>query len=350
MDTRHGLANLSFGATPFGDAAEAIPGAFYGPFGGDRPEPATHAFLDEPYDQDDIFDAQWRVYPKAAAAADWLSNRPAHIWMAAIEDLLGAHPDDVLAWMLRQPECPRSVAGQIFWLWGHDEVTLPMLEGRLAHSDELVALVLERWRSGTLAACDLDFSRYANPERYRELTQELQNRGGNLEVFADLLTPHAGRMPPVTNLDDDFDCWLLRVSLAARPRSAAIAEWKADRAARASAAAAKFAAKAAAAVPAFLERLFYGGKFTGAKSQVDRCWKQFNVVMLSGGLLLIALMRGGAPKTAFWVFLALVAVLSTYQSSANLGSYRRIIGWWVGAFTLSIGLAFLFRWIDKGII
>jgi hypothetical protein len=333
------------GATPFGDAsgAAAIPAAFFGPFSGDRTEPATHAFFDEPYDEDDIFDSLWRVDPKAAAAADWLSGRPAHVWMAAVEGLLSGHPDDVFEWMLRQPECPRSVAGQIFWLWGHEDVTLPVLEGRSAHSDELVALVLERWRAGNLAACELDFSRYATPEHYRALAQKLPSRGG-LDVFVDLLAPRPGQMPTAIDLDDDFDYWLLRVSHTPRPRAAAIAEWKADRSAEAA------AAKSAAAPPTLLERLFYGGKFTGAKSQVDRCWKQFNVVMLSGGLLLIALMRGGAPKAAFWVFLALAAVLSVYQSSANLGSYRRIIGWWVGAFALAIGLAFLFRRIDKGII
>jgi hypothetical protein len=71
--------------------------------------------------------------------------------------------------------------------------------------------------------------------------------------------------------------------------------------------------------------------------------------MIAGGLLLIALIRGGAPKTAFWVFLALVAILAIYQSSAKMGGWRRL-GWWVGASALSIGLAFLFRWIDKGII
>ena len=71
--------------------------------------------------------------------------------------------------------------------------------------------------------------------------------------------------------------------------------------------------------------------------------------MISGGLLLIVLIRTGAPKPAFWVFLALLAILAIYQSSAKMGGWRRL-GWWVGASALSIGLAFLFRWIDKGII
>ena len=37
---------------------EAIPQSLFGPFGSARPEPATHAFLDEPYDQDGIFDSR----------------------------------------------------------------------------------------------------------------------------------------------------------------------------------------------------------------------------------------------------------------------------------------------------
>ena len=146
--------------------------------------------------------------------------------MKAVEDLLSHHPDDAFEWMLRQPECPRSVAGQMFWMWGHDTITLAELEGSSTHSDELVALVLERWRSGTFAPCDLDFSRYANSESYRELAEEVLSHG-RLEVFADLLNPRAGRMPPATNLDDDFAYWLLQVELEPRPRSAAIATWKA---------------------------------------------------------------------------------------------------------------------------
>ena len=332
-------------------ATETIPPALFGPFGSDHPEPATHAFLDEPYDQDSIFDSLWRIHYDAAAAADWLIDKPAHVWMKAIDDLSGHHPDDVLEWMVLQPELPRAVAGQIFWVWGHDPVTVAELEGSSTHSDELVAIILERWRSGNLAPCDLDFSRYAHSESYRELAQEVLGHG-HLEMFADLLSPRPGRMPAATNSDDDFAYWLLQVELAPRPRSVAISTWKADTAAELAAAksAAAAAAEAAAAPPTLLERLFYGGKFTGANSQIDRCWKQFNLVMIAGGMLLIALIRGGAPKTAFWVLLALIAILSIYQSSANMGSWRRIVGWWVGAFALAIGLAFLFRWIDKGFI
>jgi hypothetical protein len=340
------------GAAPLGGiaVADTLPDALSGPFGSERAEPATHAFLDEPYDADDIFDSLWRIHPKVAAAADWLIDRPAHDWMAAVDDLLSSHPEeDVFPWMLRQPECPRSVAGQIFWLWGHGTVTLPELEGSAVHSDELVALILERWRLGNLVPCDLDFSCYANPETCRELNEELASRGGRLDMFADLLDPHPGRKPPATKLGDDFDAWLLGQSLEPRPRSAAIAQWRADRRARGKRPRG-YHARIVASSPGLLETLFYGGKFTGAQQQIDRCWKQFNLVMLAGGLLLIALMRGGAPKSAFWVFLALVAVLSIYQSSANLGGLRRVIGWWIGATTLTFGLAFLFRWIDKGVI
>ena len=151
------------GAAPLAGiaTADALPAALSGPFGAARAEPAMHAFLDESFETDSVFDSLWRVPPKEAAAADWLIGRPAHDWMAAIDDWLPGHPDDIFEWMLRQPECPQSVAGQIFWLWGHDTVTLPNLDGSAEHSDELVARVLERWRLGSFVPCDLDFSRYA---------------------------------------------------------------------------------------------------------------------------------------------------------------------------------------------
>ncbi len=151
-------------------------------------------------------------------------------------------------------------------------------------------------------------------------------------------------------LIEDFDYWCARVSLGGlvpRPRAAAEADWKASRWNHARhLERQRETASAAAAPPGALERLFYGGKFTGAQAQLDRCWLQFNIVMAVGAVLLIALMRGGAPKLAFWAFLALVTVLSVYQSSAKMGGAKRLTAWWIGATALTFALAFVFRTID----
>ena len=73
--------------------------------------------------------------------------------------------------------------------------------------------------------------------------------------------------------------------------------------------------------------------------------------MAVGAIILIALMRGGAPAIAsFSALLTLVAVLSVYQSSGKMGGPRRIVAWWAGAFLISMALAFMFRWIDKGVV
>jgi hypothetical protein len=335
----------------------AIPALLFGPFGTAEPEPAKYAFLEEPYDVDDIFDSLWRTGPTYAAAADWLVGKSAEIWMAAVDGLQGSHPEDVYEWMVLQPGCPSSVAGQIFWSHGPEFDAERQLDGQREppRNAAVIDHVLARWRKSDFARCDLDFSRYSNAAGYRALLDRFPGKADPLDVPPDLLDPPKGRHPAPVCLYDDFDFWFFRVDLGAlvpRGRDAAVAEWnasKADEAQRRESDRAR--AEAAAAPPSFLERLFYGGKFTGAKAQIDCCWRQFNLVMAVGAIILIALMRGGAPAIAsFSALLALVAVLSVYQSSAKMGGPRRIVAWWTGAFLISMALAFMFRWIDKGVV
>src|SRR5688572_17450246 len=87
-----------------------------GPFGTTKPEPAMYAFFDRDYGDDDLFDSLWRVAPVYAAASDWLTGKPAAVWMAAADELQASHPDEVYNWMVAQPECPSSVVGELFWL------------------------------------------------------------------------------------------------------------------------------------------------------------------------------------------------------------------------------------------
>jgi hypothetical protein len=67
--------------------ASETPPTLYGPFKGETAEPATHAIFEVPYEEDDAFDALWRINPKLAAAADWLNGKSAEAWMAAVDEL-----------------------------------------------------------------------------------------------------------------------------------------------------------------------------------------------------------------------------------------------------------------------
>jgi hypothetical protein len=95
--------------------------------------------------------------------------------------------------------------------------------------------------------------------------------------------------------------------------------------------------------------LWYGGPFTGAQVQVDRGWKRFNIASILGAVLFIGLWRVGAPKPAFAAFLAWLVLVIVYFTTATAGGARRFIAWCSAAAALSIALAFLFRYIDKGL-
>ena len=216
--------------------ATGIPASLAGPFGTARPEPAKYAFFESTYDDDDIFDSLWRNPPIYAAAADWLADKRAEIWIAAVDELRASHPHEIYEWMVLQPECPSSVAGQIFWL--HDPLfhAKQQLEGRAPlASREVIGRILARWRKNDFAPCDLDVRRYSNPAGYRALLKGFPGQPDPLDIPPGLLEPPAGRAPASLRLGDDFDFWFIRVSLGnlvPRGRDAALAAWKANKQAR----------------------------------------------------------------------------------------------------------------------
>jgi hypothetical protein len=330
----------------------AIPQALHGPFRGQQPEPAFNALLDDDEDRA-ISETLWRCPPIYAAAADWLIGKPANVWMAAVDDLSGRHPEDIFEWMLRRPECPSSVAGQIFWRWsgGGEDVTSAMLEGHEEHPDPVIALVLDRWRKGDLADCRLDFSGFASAAAIQAALDRLRENPA-LERFAGLLAPVQGEPIAPVRLFDDFDYFCFAVDLGGslpRPRQAAIGAWEAARKQGETYPYRPRAESDDAAHTGLLDRFWYGGPFTGYQVQVDRGWKRFNIASIAGAALFIALWRIGAPKWAFAAFLAWLALVILYFTTATTGGARRSAAWWTAAATLSIALAFLFRYIDKGL-
>ena len=289
-------------APPLSDvenAVHTIPPALRGPFGHRPAEPAWQVLLDQDIAWDDVFDAMWRCHPDDAGIADYLIERGAGVWLAAIDDRISTHADDLFDWMLRQPECPESAAARIAYFLGPDWV-----DGR---------------------------------------------------SIGALPTGERARPQPVPR-PGDFDYFRLircRGSSLPRPRAAAIAEWQA------SAGSVRTLAdsvptsdgqrrRSDARVATPIERFCYGGKFTGTQDQMDRCWRRFNILTLSGGALLVILMRNGAPHAAIWTFFALAALVAVAQSSWKMGSSARLVTWWVVVSAVAIALAFVFRTLDAG--
>jgi hypothetical protein len=330
----------------------AIPRTLYGPFSGQKAELALNVLLDEDEDAS-ISETLWRIPPVYVAGADWLIGKPANVWMAAVDDLSGRDPDDIFEWMLSRPECPSSVAGLIFWRWsgGGDDVTSAMLEGHEAHPDPVIALLLERWRNGDLADCRLDFSAFATAAAIQAALDRLKENPA-VERFAGLLAPVRGEPIEPVRLYDDFDYFCFAVDLGGsvpRPREAAIAAWEASRRDGETYPGSLPDARNNAAPAGPLDRLWYGGPFTGVQAQVDRGWKRFNIASILGAVLFIGLWRIGAPKPAFAAFLVWFVLVIVYFTTATAGGARRVIAWWSAVSALSIALAFLFRTIDKGL-
>lgn len=313
----------------------AVPARFHGPFGTTVPEPAKYVFFDHDYADDDIFDSLWRTAPIYAQATDWLAGKPAETWMAALDELVGGHPDSIHEWMLAQPECSAPVAGQIFWMHEPGFFARERLQGRQAALPRALDLALARWRKGDLAPSDLDFSRYAGTDGYRKLLASFPGRTDPLGIPQDLLVPRNGRVPARSALRAEFDFWFIAVDIggqAPRPRVAATAAWQRD---------------LAAAKPSVLDRLFYGEVFSAERRQIDRAWKRFNLLTALLAIVLVVLIRTHAPAWAgFTAFLLLLGVISLFHASAVMGGWRRLVPWWIATALVTLALAFLFRRLD----
>jgi len=278
-------------------ATESLPPMMRGPFGHQEARPAWDTLLDEDIAWDDIFDSMWCRHPDDAGVADYLIRQGAAVWLAAIDDLISADSKYLLEWMARQPECPKSAAGRIAHLLGQD------------------------WS---------DFRSGGEPTTHGEGETRQASRPNDFSYFC-LIGCRGGLLP--------------------RPRAAAIAEWQ--KATASAGASREFVASAQGrplshAEPAAtaVERFCYGGKFTGAQAQMDRCWRRFNMLFLCGGVTLLILMRAGAPHIAFAVFLALVAFVSVAQSSWKMGSSIRLVTWWILVIGVVAAFTGIFRTID----
>lgn len=332
------------------------PTALLGPFGSEEAEPPGHVLLDPQHHEYDLFDSMWRVSPRDAAVVDWLPGKSPEQWIAMAEAIYGAHPSDLFEWMVRQPECADAVAGRLFWMSDPGYHAEALIEGREWRGEgyETCREVLRRWRAGDLVPSDLDFSRQADGDAYRAVLARHPGHSDPLDIPADLLDPAPGRVVEPVNPYLDYRQWFaiaqhsygssnFRAELAGQ-QQASIEGWERSR----RDALAREAERNRP--PGLLDRVFYGGKFTGAQAQMDRAWRGLIVVTLAGGALVLALWRLGAPTMlGFGAFLALTAIVSLWLSAAKIGGALRHWGYWGGVTVAALGLAMLFRWIDKGV-
>lgn len=187
------------GIDDFPEAAELL----RPPFGRVEAEIAVLAFLDEPYEVDDIFDDWWMHPVDYAGIIDLLDGKGADDWLFAVEDMAGAHPEDVFDWMAQHRDCTDAVAAAI--LSWHD--TPGMRE-----------LILGRWMANGFAHSGIDYTRFA------------QTLPRSVDLPAALRDPPAGRQPAPSELTESFAWYVASVSygnVISRPRSKAESEWRA---------------------------------------------------------------------------------------------------------------------------
>lgn len=295
-----------------------------GPFGTEQTEPASFAFFEEDYGTDDIFDSMWRTWYADAAIADWLEGKPADVWLAALEDLYPSHPTQIFEWMVRHPQCPDAVAASLYWEYEHKG---------------LRETIVERWRTTGFPRSGIGLERFAAGGRAAPRTSLPEG----------LAHPTPGRDPAPLNLREDFIWWAVGAchgGLVPRPRAKAEAEWRASLSQRPRGPGA-------------------GGSHLGASSpeqtapptqekptqdKTDRNFGRLNLMTLAGAAVTIGLWRTGFGKLASLAMIGLIFVISAYLGCVNIGGFRRTALWLVAVGMMSLGLAFLFRYLDKGVV
>ena len=288
-----------------------------GPFGTEPTEPASFAFFEEDYATDDIFDALWRTWYADAAIADWLEGKPADVWLAALDDLYPSHPTQIFEWMVRHPQCPDAVAARLYWEYDHKG---------------LREIIVERWRTAGFPSSGIDF-------------QDLAAKGGAAEKASlpeGLASPAPGRDPAPLDLREDFTWWAVGAchgGLVPRPRAKALAEWRASLG-KPPRGPGDGGLNGSLGSP--------GQTVPPGQEKTDRNFRRLNLMTLAGAAATIALWRTGFGKLAGLAMIGLIFLISAYIGFVNIGSFRRTALWLVAVGMMSLGLAFFFRYLDKG--
>jgi hypothetical protein len=337
----------------------------------------------------------WDDNPEDRNFADdfwsWLKDQPQDAWLLWARTANWDNAEGIFRNMVDDPCCDRALAAWIFWHASNGERIDPadaglvgtilrnLARGHYARSElyldryELVHPVQSRLKqlaaggtTGTVphalygpfegrkaklpdaydAATEADLAElfdYLNGELPRSEADhwDKQKRGGNLWIADVFALPSLSGLTPATlaRLDEtrlaEQLYGLQREYEFARDRRHARTQRQGHQAATDGDA-------------TLLEHLFYGERYAATAAQHDRCWRRFNILFALTALAMILAWRLGAPPAlGTGAAGALLALVVLFQGYGKMGPARRIVGWWVLVFAAAMGLAMLFRFLDK---
>ena len=131
---------------------------------------------------------------------EWLPSQPQDVWLGLARAPNWDNADDLLLWMVNQPQCDLSVAALI--LWGSDVVHY-LREGGLREGTHTHA-ILTNYEKGFYRTCELALDRMEMIEGPMNYLRYLRDVGGDLpfRVPRAFFGPFEGREPrEVTNIE-----------------------------------------------------------------------------------------------------------------------------------------------------
>jgi hypothetical protein len=156
----------------------AIPALLFGPFGTAEPEPAKYAFLEEPYDVDDIFDSLWRTGPRSMRPlpTGWSASPPRYGWQRSMK-LQEAIPKTYMSGWFSSPDAHLRLLVRSSGSHGPEfDAERGSRAGRAPRTPRSSTTCSRAGERANFARCDLDFSRYSNAAGHRALLDRFPGR------------------------------------------------------------------------------------------------------------------------------------------------------------------------------
>lgn len=88
----------------------------------------------------------------------------------------------------------------------------------------------------------------------------------------------------------------------------------------------------------------------GTKRELDRNYRRLNIITFASFVVTIGLWRLGLTKAATIALIGLLIAIPAYMGAVETGGFWRTAKWTATVTVVAIFLAFVFRYIDKGLI